>query len=320
MTRKGRVYPQGAMLGIHREAQKRQAILRQRAILNMKVSFADALKGVSSAVIVQLTDWAQRFVAVTDNHHPEILSANLQTLGRAAQLDMLQMYEELVVREEGPASRTHYRAGVGRLAGGILMEALGRKDFFTVTGNKLAWGNIDMLDASAHHWGRIAFGAGAEGGGIADREDVSFRGMALTSIGIEGKPSAPFSMPRGIWLKPGSQTPGKGPRGADEFYPENTSRPTLLETAPGIKEERPNLGRADLLGDRNPDRRSSAVRGTRGIRTHDFFKAGLETMANPDEGLPKILTNYLFDLTHDWEQQVSQRRVVDVNIRSRVVR
>jgi hypothetical protein len=312
------VYPKGALLGIHKQARER---LTQAAVANMKISFIDALKDISEQIVIQFTDWGNRFAAVTDNHHSDLLSQHLETLGRAAQLETMNMYEELIVRHEGAASATHYRAGVGRLAGGILMNALGRRDFFNVSGNTLSWGNIEMLDASAHHWGRLAFGAGGRGAGIYEHKEITFEGMALTTIGIQGDPSPPFSMPRGIWLKPGSDARGKGPRGADQFYPTNSSRPTLLETAPGVVEERPNLGRDRTLagreGVRPGDRRST---NTRGIQTRDFFKAGLELMTSQDDGLPKVISTYLHDLTGQWAQEVAQRRVVDVNVRSRGVR
>ena len=118
----------------------------------MVQSFSDAVSALSLQAGVQISDWAERVAVATTNTHDEALSRNLAGIAREAQLAMLDMYQELVVSREGPASQTHYHAGIGRLAGGILLGALGHSDFFEVSGNSLSWGNISMLNSAAHHW------------------------------------------------------------------------------------------------------------------------------------------------------------------------
>ena len=172
---------------VERFANKRaeaQAELQQLAVREIESLAGQVFNRLSVAVGVELERWLTQLASAMDNTHKELLSRNLHQLGKNAQLSMLAAYRQLVTARESPADRTHYRAGAGRLAGGILLSALSRDDFFEVSGTTLIWGNLDVLNASARQWHRIAAGAGGRGSGISDEVPVKFEDHVLAVIKV----------------------------------------------------------------------------------------------------------------------------------------
>lgn len=286
------------------EFARRRAIaqerLEQAALLQFESIAASAFNKLAIAIGIEVEKWLYKLADAMNDTHRETLNRNLHELGHNAQLSMLAAYRELVTARESPADSTHYRAGMGRLAGGILLQALSRDDFFEVSGTTLIWGNLDALDASARHWHRVAAGAGGRGSGINDEKPVTFQDHVLAVIGYSTPPSPGFFMPAGVWVTPGGhqrvRSGGRVP-GTDEFYPQNTGAEdfSVHEVRRGVFALHPNLN-AYEAGVRVPGRRTQG-RPTRGIRSHDFFRAGINTLA---EDLPVILQQYVYDLLGEW--------------------
>jgi len=243
----------------------------------------DSINGILMGAGQAVAEWAQRLAQQTDNADDAQYRENmLRTVAEAGQQSMLKSYDQLVTRNAGP----EYRVGEGRLAGGILREALGREDFFTVNGSSLLWGNVAVLSEAARHWHRIAFGAGAAGTGINIQYVIPFEGLVNAVMGIVGTPSPAFTMPYGWWYEEGS-VPGSSSRlnsasgRGGIFYPE-TNPPTHSQTAP-IDISRESKGFQPGMRD-HP---------TKGIRTHDFFSAGIRTIV---KALPGMLAGYEKDI------------------------
>lgn len=262
-------------------AQAQQKIRQVASEAMVDVAQA-AIKGVVVALGQEISDWAMRVAAQTgrldDHAYAEKLLTNL---GQMAQRSMMSAYGQLVTAKEGPGSRTHYRAGEGRFAGGKLREALGDRDFFTVAGNRLLWGNKQNLAEHAAQWHRIAFGAGGRGHGINTQYEVNFEGMLHAVIGISEGPSPGFAMPFGWW------NPVNRPRGQSMFTPTSGRSQTEGQLSLGLGHSVRAREGADLSA------RHVASIPTRGIETKDFFSAGLRRMASE---LPGLLTSYQQDI------------------------
>lgn len=314
---------------LQRQRQLAEARIKASAIGVIKQSVAVAVGDLLESINIELTAWASRLASALSEKNTGALQGDLMTLGREAQLRMLNAYGQLVTRQEGPASRTHYRAGQGRLAGGILLRALGRGDFFEVHGTTLSWGNVSMLDGAARQWHRIAFGAGR--GGIHDEFAVTFNDLVLATIGVAGGPSPGFSMPAGIWVPPGSagqkgalRAPSGG-RGDDEFYPHHGGVSQAVEFKPGHFTMMPNLSASEmLLRDRGRPRKMTmqGPRPTRGIKPHDFFNAGVRYLAGQaggkQGGLGMVLERYANNLTKAWVDSAGRmQKTVRVNVVAR---
>ena len=287
------------------------------------VSAADA---VTSALSLGIERLAQQVDDVTTNmlsairrDNPAFRQRMFQTLGRNAQLSMLDAYGQLVTRREGPADRTHYRAGQGRFAGGVLLQALGSADFFEATPNGLAWGNIAALDAAARHWHRIAFGAGGRGAGGSAHYPVTFKGLASIALGYDETPSPGFSMPAGVWIsgEDGSRVQaGRHPNGSDAFYPVRVNNTVEIskEASPGRFGQLVRSQSVSLT--RNGTRirqqgRPEGLRPTRGIQGKDFFNAGVRRIAND---LPKVIDDYVDSIFGSWTAAAKKRTRLSVQV------
>lgn len=294
-----------------RQAQAQRRI-KQAAIGTIQDAFAETIDKALAQVGIALQDFSNHLYNAVNNTHDDVLARNLYTLGRRAQNEMTESYQALVTSREGAASRTHYRAGIGRLAGGVLLAALGRSDFFDVSGTTLTWGNLEALNAAARQWHRIAAGAGGRGQGIHDVFPVSFAGVTLATIGLESAASPGFAMPRGIWVTPQGDSrvsAGRNPPGSDLFYPQNSSGPQPVETSRGVFAERPSLS-AREAGIRFRGR-PTGLRATRGIRSHDFFRAGIELIAHD---LPTVIQQYAHDVTGQWLSAAQINRVIKIRV------
>lgn len=201
----------------------------------------NAIDQIIDGAIQGIADWAHK---LDSSKLEEYINSQLprvyESIGEAAWRSMMSSYGQVVTRRSGPS----YRQGHNRLPG-ELKQALGNKNrFYTVDGNGLSWGNIDALNASAAHWRRITFGAGAAGSGIHTTRDVAINGVVLGRLVLDGGPSAAFSMPPGFF------------KGNGEFYP-YTHRLAAMRASGRPLEWHP----------------------TRGIQTHDIFSAAIERMA-----------------------------------------
>lgn len=156
--------------------------------------------------------------AQTDHAARERIHTEIATL---AQRSVLQAYGQLVTSREGPASRTHYRVGAGRLAAGVMLRALGRADFVEAASDGVRFANTTMLDQQAAHWHRLAFGARGRGQGSDVHFEVRWGSLVVGALGYDEGPSPGFRMPAGLWINAeGRAVPaGANPRGADRFFP-----------------------------------------------------------------------------------------------------
>lgn len=260
-----------------------------------------AIGGAVSALGEEISAWAQRVASQTGRiDDPSYAERLLQNLGKMAQRSMMSAYGQVVTAREGPGSLTHYRAGHGRFAGGMLRDALGSEGFFTVTGNRLMWGNRELLSATAVQWHRIAFGAGGRGHGINTQYEINFEGMLNAVIGISEGPSPGFAMPWGWWNPVGRK------RGESIFTPSKRAvtqwkNMTKSKLSPSGRLASETEGQMSLALGTSAQARAGAdlsarhvgMVPTEGIETHDFFSAGIRRMARE---LPALLTAYQQDI------------------------
>jgi hypothetical protein len=269
--------------------------VQAEAIEMVKHAYADAVVETYRALGEEIQDWGDTVTGAARDTHINLLTAALGRAARNAQISMVNAYMEMVEGREGPASATHYRHGRNRLSGGVLRAALDSNRFWDVTGTTLTWGDLDTLSSAARHWHRLAAGAGRRGQGIDDEVPLTVAEQVLGDIGFKSDPAAGFSMPRGFWYAPeGSHVGwGENPAGSDIFQPKrfSTSGTNLRHRG-----------------------RPKRTRQTRGIRGHDFFKPGLETLASE---LGNELEQFAQDLVDIWlsAARPSPEIIVTVNTR-----
>jgi hypothetical protein len=254
-------------------------LLRQEAARTILKLSARAFANLSEEMRLMLTEVASDFA----DDDAATRAKLFQQLGEAAQQTMLRSYDQVVKAREGPASQTHYRAGAGRLAGGVMRQALGNPAFFRATSLGLEWGNREMLDGAAAQWHRLNFGAGGRGGGGGSEYPVRFGGSS-TTLGFDDAPSPSFSMPEGVWISPesgGRVAAGQNPSGTDMFYPQRT-KITHDDGSTSTIKSRPG----GAMGG------STGMRATRGIEGKHFMEAGLRRIA---QDLPTVLDQYVSD-------------------------
>ena len=108
---------------------------------------------------------------------------------------------------------TPYRIGQNRFSGGALGRALGSPSMAVARADGIDFVDDALLDSQAAHWYRLNFGAGAKATQLYTGRPVRVKlGRNLGSIRMNDPPSAPFSMPFGLWER--GQT-GRSPG----FYP-----------------------------------------------------------------------------------------------------
>lgn len=259
------------------DAAKRRAtaLLAQEANRTIMKLAAVTLGEVSEELQAMLLEVARGFEGDDASTRQKLF----QEMGEAAQRSMLSAYGSLVTAREGPASATHYRAGQGRLAGGIVARTLDDPDFFNATSLGLEWGNRELLDSAAAQWHRLNFGAGG-GGEDGEEFPVRFGGGDGTALSIDESPSKGFVMPRGIWLTNEGEhvSGGANPRGSDQFFPQ--SRPITD-------------GKGNVKGSINI--RPEAIAGranTSQIEGKHFMDAGIRRIA---QDLPQVMQQYADD-------------------------
>lgn len=264
------------------ESAKAQAVqlLEQAAIDTLVKAATQSLKVVSAQMQANLMQIGQVFAQDDANAR----KALFQHLGEQAQMAMLNSFAQKVTAREGPASATHYRAGEGRLAGGLVRRALGDPAFFRATSLGLEWGNKELLDSAAAQWHRLNFGAGGRAGGGSEEFPVIFGGGS-SALGFDDAASPGFSMPAGVWVDPsggGRVGAGSNARGSDQFFPQN--RPVFNDA--GDKVGSINVRPSGIKG------ASNKMRPTGGIEGKHFMEAGLRRMA---QDLPVYMKQYALD-------------------------
>ncbi len=247
------------------QAAQRQAIQRRAiddliglSILELRRGFIEAIKAQGAAVDGQLRAMAHAFDSRNDR---EEFRAIHQRVGALAQDSVLRSYDQLVTAREGPASRTHYRAGQDRLPK-TLRYALARPNFFEATADGLRWVNVAMLNREAVHWGRINFGARGAGEGSTAEFEVTFNNLVVGFLAYNEPARPGFSIPPGFWMGSEGQrvAAGANARGADRFFPAG---------------QRP-AGIGGLKGQAHGRRQQ--WRQTAGIEAKNFLDAGLLTI------------------------------------------
>lgn len=271
-----------------------EAVLRE-GIAGLAAMTSQTLRSAGGQGLNRLfRDSADSLVRASDtlrlSHTNSYLAEMWQRIGKNAQRSMVQSFGQLVTAREGPASASHYRAGEGRLANGILLRALGRSDFFTATSDGLDFGNRAMLDSEAKHWHRVNFGAAGRGQGSTKQFNINFAGAVSGSIGFDEGPSPAFSLPAGVWIGANGQRvkSGSSPNGTDMFFPQ---RKVLLD-AGGAKVGTVNVRPKGILG--APNR----LRPSRGIRGKNFMDAGLRRIASD---VPEAFNDFLDTFLEPWQ-------------------
>jgi len=278
------------------EAAKRQAVqLLERAATQTLVRAAGAVMKEMSEEMRDVVVQVGQVFAEDDASTRQKL---FQELGEAAQRSSAASYGQLVTRREGPASATHYRAGEGRLAGGVMVRALNDPAFFNATSLGLEWGNKELLDAAAAQWHRLNFGAGGRAGGGGDQEfPVHFGSGGGTALGFDDGPSPGFSMPPGVWVGMSGDrvSAGSSGRGTDQFFPQ--SRPITNDS--GAKVGSVNIRPKGIMGASNRSRQTGGIEGKH------FMEAGLRRIAND---LPIVMDTYAQDRFKGLSRVAKRRR------------
>lgn len=261
------------------------------------------LKAYRAAIKTALSQARDIYTHVTEDEdgYRERMFRRLGELGQQA---MVRSYDQLVTRREGPASASHYRRGQGRLAGGILRQALSNGSFFTATADGLNFGDTNFLDAEAAHWHRINFGAGARGAGDAVDFPVSF-GASVGTLGLEEGPSPGFALPPGVWLGPNGHVVrhGAAPRGADQFFPGFAW--AKAGDGGGYTSAGSRYGLNGTIRRSKIRSQPAAMRPTQGIEAANFMNAGIAKIA---QNIPDLYRAYVEDLIEGSIRASSQRR------------
>lgn len=253
------------------QATKRQAteLLHQAAVKTLVRAATQGLKAVSDEMQDNLVEIGEMYAQDDADARQRLW----QELGEVAQEAMGLAFDEKVTGREGPASATHYRAGDGRLAGGLVRRVLGDPDFFRATSLGLEWGNKELLDNAAAQWHRLNFGAGGRAGDDGGEEfPVRFGGGSGGTLTFGDEPSPGFSMPAGVWIGLDGKRVGAGSsaNGADQFFPQR--RPVRNDA--GEKIGSINVRPKGVLGAANRSLQTSGIEGKH------FMEAGLQSMAD----------------------------------------
>lgn len=195
-------------------------------------------------------------------------------------------YSRIVTPTRRPASVLGYRAGQQRLAGGVLRRALNRPDLIDAGPDGIRFINVTMLDQSARHWHRIAFGAASAGQGSTVDFPITFGNLVIGSVGYSEPPSPGFRIPRGVWVSAEGGVVGAGvnPRGSDAFYPASLARGLDV-----YRNQRARSRRASI----------SASQQTGGFAGRDFFAAGFRRISVE---LPRAYEQFYRELFEQFER------------------
>lgn len=116
-------------------------------------------------------------------------------------------------RRKGVAS---YRQGEGRHprdSGGALRDALRSEKMIHSDATTISFINKEHLNASARQWARLNYGAGPRGMASPQSRPFPMRvsNTVVADIGIGGRPSRAFTIPRGYFIEGAFYLPGEGP-------------------------------------------------------------------------------------------------------------
>lgn len=194
-----------------------------------------------------------------------------ETAGRLAQSATVSEYQRFHVGRNRRGRRSSFASSENftRYAGGKLLSALSSPAFYTATEQGVEFANKAHLDQTAAQWYRLNFGAGLRGKTSRKHgiHNIKFYGEAVSPLSLRGfGPSAPFSMPAGIWDPSGKPDPSR--RGEDEFVPSS-----LFEASYAGQ----NLVGVALGG--GASSRFYAGRATLGIKGTAFLDAGIRVLA-----------------------------------------
>lgn len=149
-----------------------------------------------------------------------------QNLADGAKDAVVESYDSLI----GNRPHLSYREG-SRLTG-RMRDALVSENWIQATESGIKYIDVDVLDAAAAHWYRLAFGAGPRGRPTLSRIPITFAGVTIEQTAISTTPSEPFLMPRGGFLNVGEgdakwAKPDISQRGKHPFYPTGRSKATI---------------------------------------------------------------------------------------------
>jgi hypothetical protein len=184
--------------------------------------------------------------------------AALEQVTQSSRAQLQRVHFQLALEAQAATHRAYMAArATGRMAGpyrlsqrdagGRLEQAILSPEFIRATYDGIGFANTDVLDRMARQWHRLNFGAGAAAGPGPRRFSVHWSSAVVGSFGFTDTPSAPFVLPQGFWVEPGTKQRQSATARGGWFYP-----------ARGV-------GR---------------VIQTKGIRAWQFLDAGMESIAN----------------------------------------
>lgn len=238
-------------------------------------------EGIAFLASFDLADQLQRAIGEATRIHSKQLAALADLLAQGMESPLFEEANTTVAKEaqnailaaydnrrksavSGIVYRTRTRDPRNqRDAGGKLRRAIRNPFFFHATKRQIQIVNVDLMDKEARQWHRLNFGASPRGRGSAGHFGIRWSGLLAASLGFDDGPSAPFQIPPGYFVDPGSfATQPAGARGSGIFYPTSGKNPNIKF-------------RPRTIGEMSP---------TRGIAAANFLDAGLQSMA---ESLPR---------------------------------
>lgn len=217
----------------------------------------DIAAGARRGVSLQLVEIGR---VIREGLAPEKFARVHSDVAHEAAAAVHRSYGQSVHRHGGLSG---YRSGSGygaRYSGGVLREALHNPGLVTSDANGVYFVNTGPLNRAAKQWARLNFGAGGIAGPRPAKFDIQFGSLVVGALGIEGEARPAFFLPKGVWTE----------RGA--FYPSSMTPPE---------------------GEGSFPQRTRVL--TKGIRSRNFFDAGVRVMADQTlEGYQNVLKE-LFD-------------------------
>lgn len=197
----GRENPYAGLAYLGRNA--RQEVYRQ-ASLDMRAAFRSALATGALESFDLVASFARALEELTRSSRTQLAEAH-HAVGSQMAEATVDAY--IAARARGPQVPSYRPPFLSREserdANGRLLRALQSDLFYRGTNTGIGFINEKLLNDEARQWHRLNFGAGAAAGAPGLPVRVTWQGALLATVGLSDGPSAPFSIPRGIWEKGG---------------------------------------------------------------------------------------------------------------------
>jgi hypothetical protein len=166
--------------------------------LDVNAALTSGLAVATRATSKQLIELAQAVQkGAVNNDKTAAINRRIVKKAQTATVNSYAAYR----RSGGPSG---YRRGEGRhprFSGGVLRDALRSEKMIHSDSRTISFINQEHLDSEAKQWARLNFGAGPRGAGSPKSRPFPLRisNVVVADIGLDGKPSKPFSIPRGYF-------------------------------------------------------------------------------------------------------------------------